>query len=178
MPPRPGDPDFDVAAWARKFDADVSDATRAHDGLIEREVAPRVRAAGFATRDDLLALCRWKSPRALPRCAANRADYVEAITRAAFGSAHERVRVEALTLLAGVGWPMASVLLHFGHRDPYPILDVRAFAALGRPLPALHSFAVWWPYVERCRALADQYGVDMRTLDKALWRYDKDGGAL
>ena len=178
MAARPGEPDFDVAAWARKFDAHTSEAERAYDELIEREVAPRVRAAGFATKDDLLALCRWKSPRALPRCAANSPDYVEAVTRAAFGSPHERVRVEALTLLDGVAWPMASVLLHFGHPDPYPILDVRAFAALGRPLPGSHSFAIWWPYVERCRALAEQYGVDMRTLDKALWQYHKDAGAL
>jgi hypothetical protein len=168
-----------VAAWAGKFDAAATtDASRTHDDLVEREVGPRVRAAGFATRDDLLALCRWKSPRALPRCAANSPDYVEAVTRAAFGSTHERVRVEALTLLDGVGWPMASVLLHFGHPDPYPILDVRAFAALGQPLPAVHGFDVWWPYVERSRALAEQYRVDMRTLDKALWRYERDGGLL
>ena len=37
--------------------------------------------------------------------------------------------------LSGVRWPTASVLLHFGHRDRYPILDYRALEALGVPSP-------------------------------------------
>lgn len=35
-----------------------------------------------------------------------------------------------LTTINGVSWPMASVLLHFGHADRYPILDFRALWSL------------------------------------------------
>ena len=47
---------------------------------------------------------------------------VEDITRIALSTNSERLRIESLTLLDGVSWPSASVLLHFGHKDPYPIL--------------------------------------------------------
>jgi hypothetical protein len=80
-----------------------------------------------------------------------------------------------LTQLQGVLIPVASVLLHLAHRDPYPILDVRALWSLGvDEQPSYYSFELWWAYTETCRALASQAGVDMRTLDRALWQYSRD----
>jgi hypothetical protein len=81
-------------------------------------------------------------------------------------------RVRALTALQGVGLPSASILLHFAHRDPYPILDERALWSLGvDPPPAYYSYELWWHYTRTCRALADEAGVSMRTLHRALWQY-------
>jgi hypothetical protein len=69
---------------------------------------------------------------------------------------------------------MASVILHFFHENPYPILDYRAIWSVGAQVPKQYSFDTWWPYVEFCRKLARQNGVDMRTLDQALWQYSKE----
>ena len=84
--------------------------------------------------------------------------------------------VRALLDLHGVGLPVASVLLHFGHRDDYPILDVFALKALERAVPTTKtaSMGFWRAYVEHSRGLAMQYGVDMRTLDRALWTRGKE----
>ena len=117
--------------------------------------------------------CYWKSPRTQTWCASNDAGTVEIITRAALTSVDERVPIETLTTLNGVSWPTASVLLHFGHRDQYPILDYRALWSLG-VAPPPYSFSVWRPYVEFCRALAKKCGVSVRTLDKALWQYSSE----
>jgi hypothetical protein len=38
----------------------------------------------------------------------------------------------------------------------------------------ISDFAFWWSYVNRCRDLADQARVDMRTLDRALWQYSRE----
>jgi len=69
----------------------------------------------------------------------------------------------------------ASVLLHFGYRDLYPILDFRALWSLSvEPPKEGYDFEFWSAYTTHCRELARQAEVDMRTLDRALWQYSSD----
>ncbi|MCB8968356.1 MAG: hypothetical protein H6660_15855 [Ardenticatenaceae bacterium] len=152
-------------------------ASRYHyldEDSIAQKIAPRIKEQGFCTADDLTALCYWKSPRIRSRCAANDPAYVQAVTHTALTTSYERLRIEILTLLSGVGWPMASVILHWGHRDPYPILDFRALWSLSTDSPPAYQFDFWWQYTQFCRNLAQQTGVSMRTLDRALWQYSKE----
>jgi hypothetical protein len=99
---------------------------------------------------------------------------VAEITSFALAAQCERSRIESLTLLDGVGWPMASVILHAFHADPYPILDYRAPWSVSLPMPAPYSFAFWQRYVAFFRDIAATAGVDMRALDRALWQYSKE----
>jgi hypothetical protein len=70
---------------------------------------------------------------------------------------------------------MASVILHWCHADRYPIIDYRALWSLSvEQQPAFYTFDFWWSYVVCCRQLAEEAGVDMRTLDRALWQYSKE----
>ena len=90
------------------------------------------------------------------------------------GAKTERARIETLTIIDGVQWSMASVVLHLFHADPYPILDFRALWSVGLDVPTPYTFEFWWPYVKLCRAIFAERGVDMRTLDRALWQYSKE----
>jgi hypothetical protein len=144
------------------------------EAAIANELAPAARARGYLTHAELVQLGRWKSPRIGPRIAANAPAYVEAVTATALSAPSEQLRIEVLTLLYGVGWPMASVILHWCHVAPYPILDFRALWSLGLdPLPP-YDFPLWQAYTDHCRALAADAGVSMRTLDRALWQYSKE----
>lgn len=59
--------------------------------------------------------------------------------------------------------------------NPYPIIDYRALWSLGlEQKGAYYTFDDWWTYVESCRDLSEQAGVDMRTFDRALWQYSKE----
>lgn len=118
-------------------------------------------------------IAHWKSPRSSGHIEKNEPEYVQAVTSFVFQTKNERARIEALTILSGVQWPMASVILHFFHEDPYPILDYHALNCFGVDQPNQYDFSFWWSYVEACRNLSARYSVDMRTLDKALWMYDK-----
>ncbi len=89
------------------------------------------------------------------------------------GSADECFRVLALRILQGVDWPTASVLLHFGVVESYPILDYRALWSLGWKRPPTYTFPFWMAYVQYCRNLARQNHLSMRQLDRALWNYSK-----
>ena len=128
---------------------------------IEKVVGPEARQRGWYR----------KAERNRSRCSRNEEGYIIEVTTLALRTENERLRIEGLTLLDGVGWPTASVLLHFGFLDRYPMLDFRALWSLriSEP-PGEYRFSFWWDYVQICRKIAKESGVTMRTLDRALWQ--------
>ena len=156
-----------IPHWARRYEKPPG------EDEIER-LGVRIRARGYLRRDEFLRLCHWKSPRTQPRCEKNSADFVESVTGVALSVENEELRIRVLTLLHGVDWPTASVILHFGSRQKYPILDVRALWSVGVEVPRPYGFELWWEYVRLTRNLARGQGVSMRTLDRALWQYSKE----
>lgn len=155
-----------IGTWAARYAYADEDAN-----LVA--LVPLVREAGWLSLDQLWQVARWKSRRSAGRIHGNDGDCVRAVTAFALQTKSERARIEALTLLDGVGWPSASVILHFFHCERYPILDSRALSSVGKEEPNQYTFGFWWSYVEFCRALADRTGHDMRTLDRALWAYSE-----
>jgi hypothetical protein len=101
---------------------------------------PRIIARGWLQQRELKRLAEWKSPRSAGLIEINTENYVKEITQFALSASTERATVEVLTLLDGVQWPTASVILHFFHRDPYPILDYRALWSVSLRVPQYYSF--------------------------------------
>ena len=135
---------------------------------------PAVKKRRCLRLAELHEVAKWKAPRSAGHVWKNSEAYVAEITGFALAVKCERARIESLTLLDGVGWPMASVILHVFHADLYPILDYRALWSVSLQVPAQYSFAFWQRYVEFCRGIAATAGVDMRALDRALWQYSKE----
>ncbi|MDE0482452.1 MAG: hypothetical protein OXI67_07755 [Candidatus Poribacteria bacterium] len=81
--------------------------------------------------------------------------------------------------LYGVGPVVATAILHFFHKDPYPILSrysVKSFGEEERYNDSLNYWqeyvTFWQEYVTDCRTLAESATFEeMRTLDRALWWY-------
>ena len=142
-----------------------------------RAAGAAAAARGYYTRDELVMVCAWKTPRSRPLVASIAPVDVERATARALGADDERLRLEALLELRGVGVPSASVLLHFAVPARYPILDVRALESLGVRRRATYSAAFWLAYLDACRSLAAVHGVSLRTLDKALWQHSKERAA-
>ena len=145
-----------VREWAERYPVD-------YDAEIENNIAPRVKARGYFLQDEFIRLCRWKTPRSQSKVASNHTDYIEAVTQTALTTPNERLRNEVLLLLNDVSWPTASVVLHFCHADPYPILDVRALWSLGiDAISVPYNFEFWNEYTQFCRKLANEAKVTMR----------------
>lgn len=157
--------------------ADQYDFGQDHDisGTMQAAVA-----RGHMTRQDLIVVAKWKwkGGRTRRLCGENSEPDVEEITRVSFSTSSERLRIGALLALRGVHWPMASVILHFAFPTNYPILDVRAMKSVGGP--TFYTFEKWQDYCVLCRKCTNEHRVSMRTLDKALWAFDKlgDGAGL
>jgi hypothetical protein len=158
-----------VREYAARY-AYQNDTEVIHIGQLARE-------RGYYTRDEFLAVCRWKTPRSAPLVALNSAESIEAATGVALSeSSTERERIKGLRSLQGVDWATASVFLHLAYPERYPILDTRALQALGVRPPATFSFHFWESYVAASRDLAEQAGMDGRTFDQALWQWSKEQG--
>ena len=158
-------PPSEISRWAKSY-ADAQDT-------VVDELSPRVRARGVLTRREFLALCRWKTPRTQPRCETNTAAQIREATQIALATDDEQAKMYILRTLAGVGWPTASVILHFCDHRPYPVLDYRAVWSLGYAKPPAYTFEFWSAYIGFTRELAQSTGHDMRTVDKALWQFSK-----
>ena len=138
------------------------------------ELRPKVQNRGYVSKEELQKIAYWKAPRSSGHVRSNSADYVQEITALALTAGNERSRIEILTLLDGVSWPTASVILHFCHSDLYPIIDFRSLWSVSLEVPSQYGFELWWCYVDFCRKIAQINHVDMRTLDRALWQYSKE----
>jgi hypothetical protein len=134
------------------------------------EIGNRSQAAGFYTRDDFLRVCGITPSK---HCAAYSEEVIERKTRVALNPATpERERIEGLVRLSGLSWFTASALLHYAHKDGYPVLAARVLWAWGfdeRPMNI--NFAFWWAYVQASRELSSELGVNMRELNRALWQF-------
>jgi thermostable 8-oxoguanine DNA glycosylase len=160
-------PPQEIPFWAGRY-------SYPNEEHLELVVAPCAKRAFRLTKDDFLALAKWKSPRSYPLCEANHEDFVQEVTRTALATTNDEFRIKSLTVLRGVGWPMASVILHFVHVDDYPILDYRALESLGVDAPQTYDYPFWRAFTEYTRDIAQQSGVSMRVLDRALWQFSKE----
>lgn len=144
--------------------------------------AQEARLRGHYTKAELLAICRWKSPRSSPLCALNLEAQVMRATRTAFAADSERERMEALLALRGVAVPSASALLAAADPTKFGVIDVRAWRLLheakvvarnrsGRGL----SVNNWLQYLHTIRSIAKKVGTTPRLVELSLYRAHKSG---
>lgn len=156
----------DVESWANRYSY-----PRVETELLD--MAPKVKKSGFLDKEQLQIVCNWKSPRSAGHVSKNGDEFVKEITSFSLGAKSPRAAIETLTIIDGVRWPTASVILHLFHKDNYPILDFRALWSLSEEVPSQYTYSFWEGYFQYARDLADKAGVSMRTLDRALWQYSK-----
>ncbi len=127
--------------------------------------------------DDVTKAVRWKSARSTGYFARNDRTEVEAAVRRALAEKDPEVAMAVLLPLQGVQARMASAILTAFDRDRYTVMDVlawRTLRAFGRLAEAesLSWRAAWPLYLAECERIAKGVGVDLRTLDRALWAAD------
>ena len=163
-------PENEIPKWAKLYVTKTEEM--ALENEIIEEIAPGIQSRGYLTKADLLLFSKWKSGgRTRHLVTKNSEEYIKQITAASLSATNERFKIEVLTLLDGVGWPTASILLHICANDPYPVLDFRALWSLSMENNIRYNFKFWSEYTLYCRKLSDRCNVDIRTLDRALWQY-------
>jgi hypothetical protein len=173
-----------VREWADKYDADYVKKYPEY-AKVERRVKARLREGRpYLDKRHFVEIARWKSQRPVRHYESNDSALVRDVTALAFAARRDDLRLRVLTLLNGVGVPVASTILHFAFPDRYPIMDIRAVTTLTRlglwtgpdpAQPGFTGFSVedWQAYTDLMRDHAKRLGVTLRELDKALWTSDE-----
>jgi len=111
----------------------------------------RPSRGGIRCGPQFLALAHWKSARPAKHHVKSDDATVEEVTRFAFTTPVEPLRLSVLTLLKGVHIRTASAILHLCHCDPYPLMNVRALWSMGCDEEPKDWVAVWTEYTAECR---------------------------
>jgi hypothetical protein len=141
--------------------------------------AGRRIAGGDYQRQNLEVIVDWKIPnfylaRVMSRLSYNTdADIATALSSAVSASS-EKSAVEILDRLHGVGVPTASAILTTILPEKYTIIDVYALKALGVTDELKDKVDYYLAYLTKCRELAHQFNVTLRTMDHALWQWGND----
>lgn len=148
----------------------------------EKEIEDRMKSLlerqRYLHATDLVSIGRWKSPRPLRYYRENDDSSVKQATQLSFSSTDQRQRIESLLRskggLRGVGYPVASTILHFAFPSTYPIMDFRVIESLGWQVPSSYTFKFWQRYCREVQKIAGEYDLPIRTVEKALWMYSKE----
>ncbi len=153
--------------------------------LLSRE-GPTIKRRGYVTRAELLEIARWKAGgRILSRIDKNNTNWIiRETTRAAF-AAPQGLQHRILATLDFVNIRTATAILAVVNSKRDTVLDVRAGAAIkelvrlgdARPLSAYcdPKLPGYIEYLEECKRFAKAAHCDLRTLDRALWTWEKTG---
>lgn len=137
----------------------------------EREAmeAGRKLAAGDFSRDNLLVIVRWKSPRSLGHIKSNKSCEISDSLRLALDAKTPRAAMAVLCGLRGVEVPMASAILTAIKPARYTVIDRRALKTLGTKqlTPTINNYL---DYLRFCDAKAKELDIPLRDLDHALWQ--------
>ena len=160
-----------IKEYAKRYD---NDYINTEDETIEKELKDWLKVHRYLDREKFIKIGLWKSKRPTKHYKNNDDLTVREITQFCLATKSEQARIEPLTVLNGVSYPVASVILHFAFPDKYPIMDVRAISSLGWEQPKSYNFNFWKKYCEKIQNISRETGEDLRTIDKALWKYDKE----
>jgi hypothetical protein len=172
----------DFLLWSRKYDKGFGwQAQR------ERELGAKFRRAKALTSADLAQVVEWrfkdepeKKARVLALVSRNDEATVNRLSSQALSipSCEDAYRMNCLTLLEGISPVLASVILSFFDPKQYGILDASVWKALlGNPPPNLLTTQNYLKLLAAIRKTAAKQKLDVRVIDKALYKKSFDESA-
>ncbi|MGE0405854.1 MAG: hypothetical protein AB7O65_06110 [Candidatus Korobacteraceae bacterium] len=131
------------------------------------------------SRENLTRIYQWKNGNwNISRLDRNSDAEIADALRLALGARTERAAIAVLTGLFGIEVPIASAILTAIDSNRYTILDFRALEALGNGTKSPYTIDFYLKYLRACKELAQQAGVELRTLDRAMWQWSYERSQL
>lgn len=134
--------------------------------------AQQIQRQGMTTQD-LWEVAYWKREVGSKMVLDTPDSHTKSITKQAFETQDDWEKIVLLRQrqLKGIGESKASAILHFYDIEEYPIIDRHALWSVGLERKLVCDETLWREFVLCCREAAKEYSVDMRKLDRALWRF-------
>ncbi len=131
------------------------------------------------TKEQLIKILMWKSPRPKKYYLANDEKSINEITSLAFATKNESLRIHILTALTGVRIPAASAILMFYDPTKYAVIDIKVWKQLYKAKlvdtnPAGTDFKLneWDKFLNIVRGLSKEMNYTTRQIEKRLFDLD------
>jgi hypothetical protein len=147
----------------------------------EDDLLAKFNGVEFLTRPQAEELISWKfqtDPRRRKRThnlfATESDDRIHEMTKRAFAGTGDYDALLACTSLKGIGPATGSVFLMAQSPENYTVIDIRALKSV-RGLDRLPSGPAdarvehWGPYLTACRKIAEETGLSLRVVDRAMY---------
>ena len=139
-----------------------------------------MKRQGYLTKSQLIEILKWKSPRPLRFYEVNSETEVREITRLAFATRNDRLKVHILTALKGVNIPAASAILMFYDRKKFPVIDIRVWQQLHKAKLVKTNqkgkgfkLAEWEIYLNVIRNIGTKNNLTARQVEKRIFDIDR-----
>lgn len=146
--------------------------------LIKTIKAAKIR--GYLVKSELIQICKWKSPRAIHLILSNSNYKINSITKAAFATKSEKIKIDLLTELKGVSIPMASSILMLVNPNRYGVIDIRVWELLysigtmkTNSKGVNFNFTEWYRYLVIIRHFAKKHKTSARHIERTLFKVHK-----
>lgn len=135
---------------------------------------------GYIDKEKAIQILKWKSPRPLIRYESNSESDIIDITKLAFDTKNDKLKIHILTSLSGVSYPAASALLMFYDKTLFPVIDIRVWTELynvglvtNNERGQGFTLEQCWRYIEIIREIAKETNLSARQVEKRLFDYNK-----
>lgn len=134
---------------------------------------PVIQERDYMTTYELWDVAYWKREQGSKQVLDTPDSLSKCITKQAFNTQDDWEKIVLLSQpqLKGIGASRASAVLHLYDTQAYPIIDKHALYSVGLKREWICHENLWREYVSFCRELAKELNVEMRKLDRALWRF-------
>jgi len=175
----------EILFWSNKYDAEEDQ----WDPRLETRLGERFRTNKEMTKEDLIQVVRWKFAtdehrlrRELSLIEKVEDSEIRQLSRSAFQTDDELLRVKNFMKIRGVGNAVASAILTFYDPKNYGVFDIHIYDELfgttpeTRPSGMFADPKFYIKLLEKLRGIAVKHDLDVRVVEKAYFKKNLDKG--
>jgi thermostable 8-oxoguanine DNA glycosylase len=173
-----------ILEWCRKYDTEEDQ----YNAGLETELGNKLRAEKELDKEDLIKIIEWKfQGRLLGRrkiilnLIENVSDSdIRKIIKEGLTIEDEQLRIKLLMDIRGIGVALASVILTFYDPKDYGVFDIHVYDELfgtsvkTRPKDMFTNLIHYVKLLEKLRKIANRHQLDVRVVEKALFKKNYD----
>lgn len=136
---------------------------------------------GWLNKDELVMICKWKSARAIRHIESNHPKTIKKLTKSAFATRSEELKIEELTKLKGVSIPMASAILMLTNPKRYGVIDIRVWEIMfemgimkTNSRGINFNFKEWYRLLVIMRHYSKKLNVTVRDIERTIFEVHKN----
>lgn len=173
-----------ITIWKNKYHIEE----KQYNTEIEDKLRTSFNKKGFMSKEDLIKIMEWKfqgrllgrRKRMLNLLADCKPEFIEKMSKEAFQSTDDEVRLTLLSNIPAVKNSLSSVILTFYNPQIYGILDIHSWRELfgKEPKDIFSNKNRVIVFFRKLREISARTGFSCRDIEKALFKKDLDNSSL